>query len=134
LLFVLALVWCTESTAQSLSVKSDALVWTYDRFFNGRTQETLFTTGKLVTYPTTKVTWEQNNDNFIEEYSVTGVQNNWTDASAKGDVRFDVSWNGNQGFVKFYKTSEGLSAELRIQIAGKPDALFRFYFVNVQKL
>lgn len=133
--FLLAMLVCySESQAQSLSANSDVLVWTYDRFLNGRTQETLVAAGKLITYPNNKITWEQDSEHFTEIYNVTGLQNSWADVTAAGEVQFNLTWNGNLGVAKFSKTGQGLLAELRIKISGKPDAFFKFYLVNVQKL
>lgn len=121
LLFATFLLWCSPSYSQS----PDNRAWTVSAFDNTQTNEHVTYACAFETH-SDKIKWIQKGGARVTEFQITSRTNTWSNIQEVGEITYQVTLDGNSGWIRFYRESGQLFIETNLQVEGKNTLPFKF--------
>lgn len=95
------------------SVETQNLSWTVTGFHNNSNNDNMTLASRFETGPDL-IQWIQKNGAFVYDFTVTGHTGSWTDASADGEITFNVTFRGQSGTIRFARQQGTVTIEPNI--------------------
>jgi hypothetical protein len=132
ILFFAVILTAGAAQAQTLSIKTDSLVWNVNQLLDAAQNATSDYTAQFISYGKSKIVWAQH-DNYNNVFTVTGTSGSWNDLSSKGSFQYNVNLNGKSGTITFARTATGLQITTTLTDSGKNALPYVFYVNSVTR-
>jgi hypothetical protein len=129
---VILTVVASRVQAQSLSIKTDILVWNANQLLDQVQNSTSDYTAQFITYGKSKIVWTQQN-NYTNEFTIKSSSGTWDDPSTQGSIQYNVTLNGKSGTITLARTANGLQITTSLTDNGKNTMPYVFYVNALNK-
>ena len=114
--------------AQSISIQSDNIAWSVNSMNDMNANVTVAYQCKIITFANQNIDWVQDNGNYVNHFSISNTQGQWTNPSENGSITYTISGEGLTGQLTISNSSSGLSASL--QLSGATDPINHTYSIQ----
>lgn len=115
------------------SIVNDRLAWSVTGFLNKANQESIAYSCRFESEPG-KIKWIQKGGSVIYEFSITGKQGAWKDASKDGELTYSVTFRNKPGTIRFARSGSAVTIETDVPVDGKNSLPYTFNVSSVNPL